>query len=73
MKQKIYIIQRNSDLRIKIGVSQNPSVRLKQLQCGSACELNLVYQSIEMTNAKTIENMIHKSGRTLICAHILKY
>lgn len=61
MMQKIYIIQRSSDGLLKIGISQNPSSRVRQLQCGSACELSLIYQSEEMSNARTIENNIHKS------------
>jgi len=67
IKQKIYIIQRNSDRRIKIGISKDPVSRIKQLQCGSACQLELIYQSKEMTNAKYVESAVHKSLSGRLC------
>lgn len=72
--QKIYIIKRKSDNCLKIGISQFPEKRLKQLQCGSGCELSLVYESHLMSNARMLECLIHKeldghtSGEWFLCS-----
>lgn len=55
----VYLIQNLETSRYKIGVSKNPSKRLKQLQTGSGEELKLVH-TFETNNARKIESALHR-------------
>ena len=55
MKQYVYIIKCGND-RVKIGISNNPSKRLEQIQTGNPdkCELVSAYQSDDARETETI-------------------
>jgi hypothetical protein len=55
-KQYIYVMQSNS--LYKIGISENPSKRLKQLQTGNP-NIKLIWSSDGVFNASEIESKIH--------------
>lgn len=55
---KIYLINDNES-RYKIGFSNNPKSRLKQLQTGGASVYDLVYE-IECKNATKVEKTLHR-------------
>lgn len=54
----VYLIQNLETSRYKIGISKNPSKRIKQLQTGSGEELKLIH-TYESDNARKIETALH--------------
>lgn len=56
----VYLIQGVSTGMLKIGVSNNPELRVKQMQTGSPDELVLVYTSLVCSNAFAIEAEVHE-------------
>ena len=65
MSQKIYIIEDTLHKIYKIGISNNPNKRLKQLQTGSHSKLE-IYKTYEVNNARLIETSLH-NGFKLKC------
>lgn len=53
----LYIIQADNDL-YKIGISKDPSKRLKQLQTGNGQKLRL-YKTYQVINERVLEKKIH--------------
>lgn len=62
MFQSIYLI-RDTQGGVKIGISKNPMERLKILSCGLSGNLELVYTSQKILNARTIELILHNCFR----------
>jgi hypothetical protein len=63
----IYLIQNLETSRYKIGISKNPTKRIKTLQTGSGEELKLI-NTYETPNARKIESILHniyESKRTI--------
>lgn len=58
MKKFIYLIQSLETSKYKIGVSKNPSKRIKQIQTGNGDDLKLVFQ-YESLHYKQIEKYLH--------------
>lgn len=57
----VYVIQESESGNLKIGVSKDPLVRLKQLQTGNSQDLNLLYTSLVCSNAFEVESSVHKA------------
>lgn len=55
--RKIYIIKSQNDL-YKIGIAEDVSQRISQLQCGNPINLEVIY-IYETLNAKRLETNIH--------------
>lgn len=64
MKTFIYVIAADENGPIKIGISQNPEKRLRQLQTGHERRLILFHvQEFEPERAHLIERIIHNTVR----------
>lgn len=59
MLQSVYLIK-SADGNVKIGISQNPDARLKELHVGNSSNMQLLYESKPIYNAPKIEHMLHK-------------
>lgn len=59
-QQYVYIIKNTETGRIKVGVGGDPEKRLKQLQTGNDCSLELVYTSFLCSNAFDLESAVHE-------------
>lgn len=59
-KQQLYIIKNEITGKIKIGVSNNVSTRIRQLECASGCSLKLLYTLPYSDNVFEIEQYLHK-------------
>lgn len=57
--QYIYLIQKNTESIYKIGISDNPLKRLKQLQTGNSSRLHLI-KVFPVANARAIEKRLHR-------------
>ena len=57
--QYIYLIQKNTESIYKIGISNNPLKRLKQLQTGNSSRLHLI-KVFPVVNARAIEKRLHR-------------
>jgi predicted GIY-YIG superfamily endonuclease len=55
----IYLIENMENGRIKIGVSDNPSKRIKSLMSQGGCLMTLRYESHQITNFSKIESDLH--------------
>src|SRR3974377_2278507 len=60
-KTAVYVITTDRGV-CKVGISNNPILRLEQLQTGAAFPLRLVYSAIH-SEASTIETMVHHALR----------
>lgn len=63
-ESKVYVIQSSCGLYTKIGISKDPSNRLKSIQTGNPLQLSLVREYIvyrKGRTAKVIENRLHKT------------
>lgn len=60
ISKQIYIFQNEMYPILKIGMSDNPLKRMKQVQGGAGFPLNLVYESEPIINPATVERLIHK-------------
>lgn len=58
--KQIYIFQNEMYPILKIGMSDNPLKRMKQVQGGAGFPLTLVYESEPVINPATVERLIHK-------------
>jgi hypothetical protein len=59
--QCVYVIH-NPEFNItKIGVSDNPSKRMGDLEIACGCDLNLCYHTDPLLNAPIYENLVHKA------------
>lgn len=58
-QQYVYIIKNTETGRVKVGVGTDPVKRLKQLQTGNDCPLELVYTSFLCSNAFSVEAEVH--------------
>ena len=58
-RQFVYIIGNEDNSYLKIGVSNDVSKRLKQLQTGSWSKLSVLYKSMVCSNAFNIETIVH--------------
>ena len=64
MVSYIYVICENDKSPVKIGFSNNPEKRLKQLQTGHPNILTLHYkEEIDSSNVKILEKIIHKENK----------
>jgi predicted GIY-YIG superfamily endonuclease len=57
--QYIYLIQKNTEAIYKIGISDNPSKRVKQLQTGNSARLHLI-KVFPVDNARATEKRLHR-------------
>ena len=57
--QQVYIIKNIDIPRIKIGISQNISERIKTLQNAGGCRMELIWSSCLIYNANYIEKLLH--------------
>jgi hypothetical protein len=57
--QYIYLIQKNTESIYKIGISDNPLKRVKQLQTGNNARLHLI-KVFPVANARAIEKRLHR-------------
>ena len=57
--QYIYLIQKNTESIYKIGISDNPLKRLKQLQTGNSARLHLI-KVFAVKDARAIEKRLHR-------------
>jgi hypothetical protein len=57
--QYIYLIQKNTESIYKIGISDNPLKRVKQLQTGNSARLHLI-KIFPVANARAIEKRLHR-------------
>ena len=57
--QYIYLIQKNAEAIYKIGISDNPLKRVKQLQTGNSARLHLI-EVFPVANAPVIEKRLHR-------------
>ena len=57
--QYIYLIQKNTESIYKIGISDNPLKRVKQLQTGNSSRLHLI-KVFPVANARAIEKRLHR-------------
>jgi hypothetical protein len=57
--QYIYLIQKNTESIYKIGISDNPLKRVKQLQTGNSARLHLI-KIFPVANAPAIEKRLHR-------------
>jgi hypothetical protein len=57
--QYVYLIQKNTESIYKIGISENPLKRLKQLQTGNSARLHLI-KVFPVENARAIEKRLHR-------------
>ena len=55
--ERIYIAKSRNEY--KIGVSVNPTRRMKQLRTGNP-DIQLIYESVDIANAYKIEHALHK-------------
>jgi predicted GIY-YIG superfamily endonuclease len=55
----LYLIKNIDNSTYKIGVSKNPSLRIKQLQTGNASKLELIH-SFKTTFPYKIESSLHR-------------
>lgn len=63
---QIYVIATENATICKIGISDNPAARLKQLQTGNA-EILKIHHTVELGSrrkAELIESLIHKNNST---------
>ena len=58
--KQIYIFQNEMYPILKIGMSDNPLKRMKQVQGGAGFPLKLMYESEPVINPTTVERLIHK-------------
>lgn len=58
MKQ-LYVIRAESTNLFKIGISENPSKRIRELQTGSAYNLSILF-TIETKHASKLEKTLHR-------------
>ena len=58
MEKKIYLI-RGNDGRYKIGISKNPSKRIKELQTGNSDKMTII-DTYESIYAPQIESALHR-------------
>ena len=63
--QFVYIIKNPFTNFIKIGISKHVDKRVKELETGAGCELELVYTSMLCTNSREIESELHKRYKHL--------
>lgn len=59
MSKSIYLIKSLDESCYKIGVSKNPTKRIRQLQTGNSYELELIYE-YKTENAYKIESILHR-------------
>jgi hypothetical protein len=57
--QYIYLIQKNTESIYKIGISDDPLKRLKQLQTGNSARLHLI-KIFAVQDARAIEKRLHR-------------
>lgn len=57
--KQIYIFQNEMYPILKIGMSENPLKRMKQVQGGAGFPLTLIYESEPIINPATVERLIH--------------
>jgi hypothetical protein len=57
--QYIYLIQKNTEAIYKIGISDNPLERVKQLQTGNNARLHLI-KVFPVANARATEKRLHR-------------
>lgn len=60
ISKQIYIFKNKMYPILKIGMSDNPLKRMKQVQGGAGFLLELVYESEPVLNPTTVERLIHK-------------
>lgn len=58
--KQIYIFQNEMYPILKVGMSDNPIKRMKQVQGGAGFPLTLFYESEPVLNPTTVERLIHK-------------
>lgn len=58
-KKHIYIIENKLLNLIKIGITDNISRRIRQLECSSGCKLKLYHSTELLNHAKQIEKSLH--------------
>ena len=63
--QFVYIIKNPFTNFIKIGISKHVEKRVKELETGAGCPLELVYKSMLCTNSFEIETILHKRYKHL--------
>lgn len=60
VSKQIYIFENKMYPILKIGISDNPVKRMKQVQGGAGFTLELAYESEAVLNPTTVERLIHK-------------
>lgn len=56
----LYVIEDSSNLRVKLGYSNDPESRVSQLQTGNSSNLSLVYKAWVGDRCAVLERKLHK-------------
>ena len=60
IEQNIYVVQNEETKRIKIGITRDINIRMTNFTTDSGCEINLLYLTAKMPNARIKEALIHE-------------
>lgn len=63
--QCVYVIYNPRFNMVKVGLSNNPQKRVKELQGASGCELELIYATAPLVEPYHYESLIHKNFRDI--------